>query len=95
MRDQPLDASRLVSWAESVAPGKCLRVTVGAQGEGSGVELRAFDAADGSEVERSESAHAASVHVCSPADAARGVRFEARASAGHMDAVIGERTTAN
>jgi hypothetical protein len=95
VRDQPLDASRLVSWTETVGQGKCLRVTIGAQGEGSGVELRVFDAADGSEVDRSESAHAASVRACAPADAARGVRFEARASAGHMDAVIGERAVAN
>jgi hypothetical protein len=95
VRDQPLDAARLASWTESVAAGKCLRVTIGAQGEGSGVELRAFDAVDGSEIDRSEAAHAASVRACAAVDGARSVRFEARASAGHMEAVIGERTTAN
>jgi hypothetical protein len=71
-----------------------MRVTIGTQGEGLGVELRAIDGADGEEIDRSEAAHAASVRACATADAARTVRFEARASAGHLEAVIGERTTA-
>jgi hypothetical protein len=69
-----------------------VRVAIGVQGEGLGVELRAIDGSAGEEIDRSEAAHAASVRACAPADAARTVRFEARASAGKLDAVIGART---
>jgi hypothetical protein len=92
-REQSLDAARVASWIESIGAGRCMRVAIGAQGDGLGVELRAIDGADGEEIDRSEAAHAASVRACAPADAARSVRFEARASAGRLDAVIGERTT--
>jgi hypothetical protein len=93
-REQLLDATRLVSWSESIAAGRCVRVTIGAQGEGSGVGLRAFDGADETEIDRSEAAHAASVRACAAPEAPRSVRFEVRASAGTMDAVIGQRSTA-
>jgi hypothetical protein len=65
---------------------------VGAEGDGAGVEIRVFDGVD-SEVDRSEAAHAASVRPCASADSAKTVRIEARASAGHMDAVLGQRLT--
>jgi hypothetical protein len=89
-RDQPLDASRVTAWTESLRPGYCVRVAVGAQGEGAGVELRAYEADTGSEIDRSEGAHGASVRACAPADAPRAVRFDLQASAGHMEAVVGE-----
>jgi hypothetical protein len=88
-----LDASHEVSWTESVAAGRCLRVTVGVQGDGTGVDLRASNPADGSDVDRSQAAHAASVRACATLDAARSVRFDLRASAGRVDAVVGEQTT--
>jgi hypothetical protein len=69
-------------------------VTVGAQGEGSGVDLRAADPADLADIDRSEAAHAASVRACAPSDNARSVRFDLRATAGRVDAVVGEQTTA-
>jgi hypothetical protein len=90
-RDLVLDGERVTSWGESVPAGKCLRATVGAQGSGAGVELRIFEGSD--EIDRSEAAHAASVTACATADGPRAVRFEVRASAGHMDAVLGERTS--
>jgi hypothetical protein len=92
-REVVLDATKLVGWTEPVAAGRCVRVCIGAEGSGAGIELRAFDPAEGSEVDRSEASHAASVRACAPAGAARDVRFEARATAGRMDAVIGERTS--
>jgi hypothetical protein len=91
-REVSLDPARVDAWTESVAAGRCVRVTVGAQGEGAGVELRAYDAADGAEMDRAAAAHATSVRACA-AEAARKVRFEVRASAGKLDAVVGERTT--
>ncbi len=88
-----LDAARVVGWTESVQAARCVRVTVGAEGDGAGIELRAFDPVDGTELDRSEGAFAASVRVCSPSGSARDARFEARASAGHMSAIVGERTS--
>jgi hypothetical protein len=88
-----LDASHDLSWTESVAAGRCLRVTVGVQGDGTGVDLRASNPADATDVDRSQAAHAASVRACATPDSARSVRFELRASAGRVDAVVGEQTT--
>jgi hypothetical protein len=87
-----LDAAHSLAWTELVAAGKCARVTVGVEGEGAGVDLRAFDASDDSDLDRGEAAFSASVRVCAGADTGRSVRFEARASAGKVDAVIGEET---
>ncbi len=92
VRELSLDPIRTLAWVESVPAGKCVRATVGAEGPGGGVELRAFDV-DDAEIDRSEAAHAASVRACSPADAAHSFRFEVRSSAGHMDAVLGIRTS--
>jgi hypothetical protein len=89
-REVSLSEARLVAWSESVPADHCLRVTVGAQGDGAGVELRAFDAAD-DEVDRAQAAHAVSVRACARADAGQTVRFELRGGPGHLDAVLGER----
>lgn len=88
-----LDAAHGVSWNETLAPGRCAHVTVGVEGEGAGVDLRVFDAADDSDIDRGEAAFATSVRACATADSTRGVRFEVRASAGRVDAVIGEQST--
>ena len=61
-----------------------------AEGEGAGLELRLFDVTDGQELDRSHGQHAGSVRACA-VGAMRTVRFEARATAGKLDAVIGER----
>jgi hypothetical protein len=90
-RELVLDGERLTSWTESIPAGKCLRATVGAQGEGAGIEVRVFEGAD--ELDRSEAAHAASVKACAPAEFPRSVRIEVRASSGHLEAVLGERTS--
>lgn len=88
-----LDASHATIWQTTIGAGKCVRATVGAQGDGAGVELRAFDASDGAEIDRSEAAAAAGVRACASPEAPRAVRFEVRASAGKLDAIIGERTS--
>jgi hypothetical protein len=85
-----LGSAQALSFAESVPAGTCLRVIVGAEGDGSGVEMRAFDASS-EEIDRAEAAHAASVRACAPRDQARAVHLEVRASAGRMSAVLGER----
>lgn len=92
-REVALEAEHVVLWNETIAPARCVRVAVGAQGDGVGVELRAFDGAEG-EIDRSEAAHAALVRACAPVNAARTVRFELRASVGRLDAIVGERMTA-
>jgi hypothetical protein len=65
-------------------------VALGVEGPGAGVEVRAFDDGD-VEVDRSEAPFAAAVRACAKQDGPRAIRFEARASAGHLEAVVGER----
>jgi hypothetical protein len=90
VRTVSLDADSLVSWTETVPAGRCARWAAGLQGEGAGLEMRAFDDAQG-ELDRAEGPGAAMIRVCSLPASARAVRIEMRASAGHVDAVVGER----
>ena len=92
-RAASLDSAHEVSWTENIAAGHCQRVTVGVQGDGAGVELRATSVVDGVELDRSQAAHAVSVRACATPELARNIRFDLRASAGHLDAVVGEQTS--
>jgi hypothetical protein len=65
---------------------------VGVEGEGTGLDVRLFDAASSEELDRSHGQTAASVRACAPT-AALTVRLELRATAGKLDAIIGQRTT--
>jgi hypothetical protein len=91
VRAVSLSAERAFTWAESVEAGKCLYATAGGEGAGTGIDLVAFDGA-GSVVDRAEAAQAATVRVCAAPSQPMPVRFEARASAGQLDVVVGERT---
>jgi hypothetical protein len=90
IRRLALDPERVVAWVETVAPARCVRVVVAVQGEGAGLDLQARDTEDESVIDRAESAEAASVRVCAPSEIGRVVRYEARASAGRLDALVGE-----
>jgi hypothetical protein len=90
VRSESIAAEHLLTWAETVPPASCLQAVVGVEGNGGGVELRAFEGTD-DEVDRSEAAYATAVRACAPGEAARIVRFELRAAAGRLDAVVGER----
>jgi len=83
-----LASSSLTSWSETVPARACLRVVAGVEGDGAGVDLRAIDGAG--EMDRQEGAEAAAVRACAPADRGDTVRIEMRASAGRLDAVVGE-----
>jgi hypothetical protein len=84
-----IDSANGVSWGESVPAGKCMHVTAGVEGDGAGLELRAFDEAH-AEIDRAEAPDAAAVRTCAPASAGRLVHFEMRASAGSLKAIVGE-----
>jgi len=90
VRHAALEPTRRYVHDANVAPKQCLRVVVGASGEGTGLELHMFDAVSGEELDRSHGQSAASVRGCAEA-AARSMRVEARATAGKLDAVIGEQ----
>jgi len=92
VRHAVLDASHQLVQTASIAAGQCLRIAVGVEGEGTGLETRIFDAVTGEELDRSHGQNAAAVRACA-AGATRSVRFEARATAGKLDAIIGERTS--
>lgn len=91
VRALSLAADKAVSWTETVPAGKCLYATVGGEGNGAGMTLVAFDDS-GMTLDRAEAAYAASVRACAPPAGPAAVRFEARASAGQLEAVLGERT---
>ena len=69
----------------------CAAPGAGAEGEGTGLELRAFDGATGEELDRSHAERAVSVRACAPERKVPDVRFELRTTSGKLDVVIGER----
>ena len=87
-----LDGAHQYVQSAAVPPNQCLRFSFGVQGEGTGLEVRLFDAATNEEIDRSHGQTAAAVRACTTG-AARNVRLEARATAGKLEAVVGERTT--
>ena len=93
VRHVVLDSSRQSVYTTNIPPGRCLRLSVGAEGEGTGLELRVVDAVSGDELDRSHGQTSGSVRACAGPSAVRSVRVEARATAGKLDAVIGERVT--
>jgi hypothetical protein len=86
-----LDATHQFVHPASIPAGHCLRVAVGAEGEGTGLDLRIFDASDGEELDRSHGQTSAGVRACAPLGSARTVRVEARASAGKLEAIFAGR----
>jgi hypothetical protein len=93
VRHAVLESSKRYMQDANIVAGQCLSVIAGVEGEGTGLELRMFDAVNGEELDRSHGQISASVHACAPPTTARSIRFEARATAGKLDAVIAERTT--
>lgn len=90
VRHASLDASHQYVYTTSIAAGQCLRIAIGVEGEGTGLETRLFDAVTGEELDRAHGQTSAALRACA-AGATRSVRLEARATAGKLDAVIGER----
>jgi hypothetical protein len=90
-----LDPTRRVSYTQTVPPGQCLRVAVGVEGDGSGVELRLFDGVTSDELDRESAEMRVFGRACASATAPRQVRVEIRGGAGKLEAVVGERLTTN
>jgi hypothetical protein len=91
VRAATLEEGKLLAWTETVPPWGCLQVTAGAEGDGSGLELRAFDPVTGEELDRSHAERAVSVRACAPEKKVPDVRFELRVTGGKLDVVVGER----
>jgi hypothetical protein len=91
VRHVVLDAAHQFVQDASIAARQCLRIAIGTEGEGTGLEARLFDAVTGEEIDRSHGQNAAAVRACA-SGGTRTVRLEARATAGKLDAIIGERT---
>jgi hypothetical protein len=85
-----LEASKRSVYDANIAAGQCLVVSAGVEGDGTGLELRMFDAVSGDELDRSHGQVSAKVQACAGSGPAS-VRVEARATAGKLDAIIGER----
>jgi hypothetical protein len=91
VRTVSLDATRLVTFDETVGPGKCLRVAAGGEGPGTGIDLRIFDRNGPDELDRSHAEHAVAVRACASETGPRTFRVELRATSGRLDVVVGER----
>lgn len=91
VRHAVVDSAHQLVQNTSIAAGSCLRVAIGAEGDGTGLEARLFDAVTGEEIDRSHGQNAASLRACA-ASATRTVRVELRATAGKLDIVMGERS---
>jgi hypothetical protein len=90
VRALALDSTHQSVQSTNIPAGKCLRIAVGAEGEGTGIELRMYDAVTGDELDRSHGQTSAAVRACA-GNATRSVRLDAKATAGKLDAVLGER----
>lgn len=86
-----LEPAKQYVYNATVPAGQCARFAAGIEGEGTGVELRVIDTSSSEEIDRMAAQNAAGVRACATKNAPRAVRLEARASAGKVDAVIGER----
>lgn len=93
VRTAVLEASKRYVQDATIVAGQCLRAFAGVEGEGTGLELRIFDATSGDELDRSHGQFSAGVRACA-AGSPRSVHIEARATAGKLDAVFGERVSA-
>jgi hypothetical protein len=85
-----LDNAKLSVQRATIPSGHCLRMAVGAEGAGTGLVARLFDDGTGEEIDRAHAANATVLRGCAGADA-RAVRLELRATAGKLDAIVGER----
>ncbi len=92
VRAVSLDGAKVVTLDDTAPAGKCLRVGVGAEGEGSGIDVRLFDAGTNEELDRAHGSTAAAVRACADGAAPRALKIEVRASAGKLEAVVGTRT---
>jgi len=90
VRHVALDATHQTNQSIAVPIAQCVRVAIGVEGEGTGLEARLFDATSGDELDRSHGGNAAAVRACS-GTSARTLRLQLRATAGKLDAVVGER----
>ncbi len=91
VRAATVDSGHQTVHNTAIAANACLSVAIGAEGDGTGLEARLFDAATGEEIDRSHGQNAALLRACA-GNAARSVRVEVRATAGKLDVVIGERS---
>ncbi|MBX3211847.1 MAG: hypothetical protein KF850_07430 [Labilithrix sp.] len=90
VRHAVLEPAKRYVHEANIPAGQCLAVALGVEGEGTGLEVRAFDAVSGDELDRAHGQDAAAVRACA-GPATRSIRVEARATAGKLDAILGER----
>lgn len=90
VRHTTLDAAHQHVQNTSVPANHCLRVAIGVEGEGTGLEARIYDTTNNEELDRSHGQNAVTLRACAGPQT-RSLRLEARATAGKLEAVIGER----
>jgi hypothetical protein len=93
VRLEALDPAKRATWEESVAGGTCSNVAAGAEGEGTGLELRAIEVGTDDELDRSHGDTSAKVSVCATSAGPRKIRYELSSTSGKLTAVVGTRTS--
>ncbi len=90
-RSYVVDADHVVSFEATVPPNSCLRVAAGAEGKGTGLELRVLDQAGDGELDRSHARDAVVARACA-AEKPRPIHVELRGSSGSLDVIVGVRS---
>ena len=93
VRAAVVDAVHRLSWEETIPARKCLQIAVGAEGDGTGLSGRMIESTTGDEIDRTHADRAIAMRACATPEVPRVVRVEIHASAGKLDALIGERVT--
>jgi hypothetical protein len=86
-----VDAARRVFWEENVPADRCALVATGAEGEGTGIELRAIEVGSDDEIDRSHGESSAKVSACASSAGPRRVRVELMVTSGKLTLVTGVR----
>ena len=90
VRSYVVDADHVISFDATVAPNTCLRIAAGAEGKGTGLELRLLDPAGEGELDRSHARDAVVTRACAQGSP-RPIHAELRGSSGSLDAIVGVR----
>ncbi len=90
VRALAVEAGKVASFDENIPAGRCVRFAAGSEGEGTGVDLRVFDADDWEELDRGSGVRATAVRACAAVKARR-VKVEVSLSAGRSDVVVAMR----
>ncbi|MEO7112228.1 MAG: hypothetical protein ABI183_17415, partial [Polyangiaceae bacterium] len=87
-----VDATHRNTFEDQIHAGQCFEFAFGGEGDGSGLEVRVFDAGSSEEIDRDTGAFSARLRACATPSQARTIRVETRVGGGKLDVIVGART---